>query len=391
MRSRSRTVTLGAIGATVACLLSVGPANGQTAAEQKPLMAEDVFKNVQVLKGIPVNEFMETMGFFAASLGYNCTNCHTQESLGSWAKYADDIPEKRIARGMILMVNNFNKNNFGGKRVLTCYSCHRGAGLPKVIPSLAEQYGVPMDDPNEVELFSPDPSAPTADQILDKYIQALGGPQRLATITSVVGKGTYAGYDTNAVQVPAEVFAKAPGQHTLVVHGPLGNGGTTYNGRAGWIYGPDKPVPVLALPAGADLDGLKLDADLFFPGGIKQALSQWRVGFPVTAINDRDMNIVQGITEGKSRVKFFFDAESGLLVRLVRYVNTIVGTVPIQVDYSEYREVSGVKMPFKWVATWTDGQSTTELSQMQANVTIDEAKFAKPASPVALPSKAPTR
>src|SRR5215813_7439573 len=71
---------------------------------QKPLMAEEVFKNVQVLKGIPVNQFMETMGFFAASLGLNCVYCHTSESLEDWDHFADDIPRKRMARNMIMMV-----------------------------------------------------------------------------------------------------------------------------------------------------------------------------------------------------------------------------------------------------------------------------------------------
>ena len=109
--------------------LGISLAFGQAATESKPLMAEDVFKNIQVLKGIPVNEFMETMGFFSASLSYNCTDCHVSESLQSWAKFADDIPAKRRARGMILMVNAFNKANFGGRRVLTCYSCHRGGAF----------------------------------------------------------------------------------------------------------------------------------------------------------------------------------------------------------------------------------------------------------------------
>src|SRR5581483_4922236 len=165
-------------------VLGATSAIGQTAPDNKPLMAEDVFKNVQTLKGIPVNEFMATMGFFSASLGYNCTNCHVSEAVGDWAKYADDIPEKRMARVMIQMVNAFNKANFGGRRVLTCYSCHRGAGAPKVIPSLAEQYGVPIDDPNEVEIVGQPAKGPTVDQILDKYIQAVGGAQRLASITS---------------------------------------------------------------------------------------------------------------------------------------------------------------------------------------------------------------
>lgn len=380
----SKQMILGAIEAVLLCLLGMAPANAQVGPAEKTLMAEDVFQNVQMLKGIPVNEFMETMGFFAASLGYNCTSCHVPASLANWAKYADDdIPAKRMARTMIQMVNAFNKTNFGGRRVLTCYSCHRGLGVPKVIPSLAEQYSTPVDDPNEVEIIDPDAKGPTADQILDRYVQAVGGLQAVIRLTSFTGKGMYSGYDTDSLIVSAEVFAKAPGQRTLIVHGPLGDSTTTYNGRTGWIAGPDKPVPVLTLPPGADLDALKLDADLSFPSGIKQALTQWRVGFPTAIINDRDMDVVQGTAAGKSRVKLFFDKESGLLVRLVRYADTVVGIVPTQIDYSDYREVSGVKMPFKWTVTWTDGQSTTELSEVKANVSIDEARFAKPPPPVA--------
>ena len=93
-------------------------------------MAEDVFTNVQVLKGIPVDEFMETMGFFSASLGLNCVDCHTPQSEGNWARFADDTPLKQTARRMITMVGAMNKNNFGGARALTCYTCHRGAVEP---------------------------------------------------------------------------------------------------------------------------------------------------------------------------------------------------------------------------------------------------------------------
>src|SRR6516165_7360126 len=174
---------------------------------QKPLMAEEVFKNVQVLKGIPVNQFMETMGFFAASLGLNCVYCHTAQSLEDWTHFADDIPRKRMARNMILMVNDINKTKFGGRRALTCYSCHRGAETPRVVPSLADQYGVPSEDPNLVEIVPDAPKGPSADQILEKYIQAVGGTQKLAALKSYVAKGTYEGYDTYHSKVPYEIYA----------------------------------------------------------------------------------------------------------------------------------------------------------------------------------------
>ena len=124
-------------------MLCVGLASAQVGSDRKPQMAEDVVKNVQVLKGISVDEFMATMGFFAASLSLNCTDCHISESSVDWARYADDTALKRMTRRMILMVNILNKGNFGGQCAVTCYSCHRGTRHLKVIPSLAQQYGVP--------------------------------------------------------------------------------------------------------------------------------------------------------------------------------------------------------------------------------------------------------
>ncbi len=374
-----RRNTIGTMGTACMCLVGIATASGQTAAEQKPQMAEEVFKNVQVLKGISVTEFMGTMGFFSASLGLNCTDCHVSDSSSDWAKYADDTALKRMARRMIVMVNTLNKDNFGGRRMVTCYSCHRFTTRPKVIPSLAEQYGTPPpDDPNEVEIIKPAAGALSADQILDKYIQAIGGAQALAKLTSFAAKGTYQGFDTDLEALPLEVFAKAPGQRTAIVHMHAGDSITAFDGRAGWIASPDKPVALITL-AGEDLDGVKLDAVLSFPTGIKQALTGWRAGFPAATINERAVLIVQGTAAGKSRVKLFFDKESGLLVRVLRYTDTAVGIIPAQTDYSDYRDVAGVKMPFHWVATWTDGQSTVDLSEVQANVAIDAAKFAKPA------------
>src|SRR2546425_5468963 len=331
---------MGACTLGVCMLCGLLPARGQAGPQEKPLMAEDVFKNVQALKGIPVNQFMETMGFFSAALGYNCTNCHGDEVLGNWEKYADDIPVKRTARRMIQVVNTINKELFGGREAVTCYTCHRGSPSPKVVPSLLEQYSQPPDDdPNEVEINRRVPAAPAADDILNRYIQALGGAERLAVLTSFVGKGSYEGFDSYHGKVALEVYAKATGQRTVIAHTQNGDSVTTYDGRNAWIMGPDKPVSVLQLVPGGDLDGIKLDLDLAFPRGLKQALTDWRTGFPTTLINDRPVQVVQALAGG-SRVKLFFDKETGLLTRVVRYSKTIVGPRPIQIGYPESRYVA---------------------------------------------------
>src|SRR5512138_2512065 len=119
-----------AIGMTAALwAIGICVAAAQAPADRPP-NAEEVFKNVQVLKGMPVDQFMGTMGFFSAALGMNCTDCHVDESGGNWAKYADDNDLKRTARRMVQMVAGINKGSFAGRQVVTCNTCHRGSTKP---------------------------------------------------------------------------------------------------------------------------------------------------------------------------------------------------------------------------------------------------------------------
>jgi hypothetical protein len=279
-------------------------------------------------------------------------------------------------------VNDINKTRFGGRRALTCYSCHRGAETPRVMPSLADQYGVPAEDPNLVEIVPDAPAGPTADQILDKYVQAAGGAQKVSALMALAGKGTYEGYDTYHAKVPFEFYAKAPAQLATVTHTQNGDTMTSFDGRQGWIASVDKPVGLLPLLPGSELDAAAIDAALWFPAGIKQALTDWRTGFPITSIDDKEVTIIQGTAPGRSRIKLFFDNETGLLIRQLRYSDTPVGTVPIQVDYGDYHDVAGVKLPFHSVVTWTNGQTIIELSEIQPNVAIEPARFVKPSPAV---------
>jgi outer membrane lipoprotein-sorting protein len=361
-------------------LLNIASADGQ-AAPAKQLMSEQAFKNVTVLKGIPVDEFMDTMGFISASTNYNCTDCHAEPRVeGDWSVFAEETPRKAIARRMILMVQSINKSNFGGARVVTCYTCHRNIqGAPKTTPSLAEQYGAPPDvDPNEIEITRQAPGAPTADQIFDKYLQAVGGAQKAAVITSIVFKGTYEGYAEP--KAPVEIYVKAPNKRAMIVHTDGGDRTTTCDGSNAWMAAPaaDKPFPVITYTDG-DLDAVRLDAVLSFPAGIKQAITKPLVGS--SSIDDKDVVVVQGTANGgRSSIKLYFDKQSGLLVRQVLYANTIIGRVPIQVDYSDYRDVAGagVKLPFHVITTWTDGQSDVLLTSAETNLAIDAAKFNRP-------------
>jgi hypothetical protein len=376
MRLGRRRAWFGALAIVNVCLLGVAAAARQAPAPaaQGPLMAENYFKNVQVLKGMPVDEFMDAMGMFSASLGYDCVSCHSSELYNNRDAFAIATPMIQRARQMIVMMNAINKQYFGGQPRMSCFTCHRGQDRPGNIPSLALQYGELVDDPNAMTIY-PD-TRNTVEQVFTKYITALGGAQRLAGLTSYVATGTYAGFNTGGSEIAVDVYARAPNQRTQVVHMQEGDAIKAFDGMQAWAAEGWRPMPLLQL-TGGNLEGAKLEAIVQFPAGIQKAFASWQVSG--TLLDDRSTTILQGTNPNELPVNFYFDAESGLLVRIVRWNRTGVGIVPTQIDYSDYRDVNGVKLPHHIVLTWTDGQNTYAFKQIRPNVPIDAARFARPA------------
>ena len=363
----------GAVAIAIVCLLGVGLAASQTGAPQQPPMAESVYLNVQVLKGIPVDRFNDTMGMFSAALLLDCVGCHDPKITSDPKAFALPTPRIQRARQMVVMMNTLNKMYFGGQQRVTCFTCHGGDPQPEQSPSLRLQYGELVNDPSSFKFF-PDVAAPPAEKILGRYIDALGGAQRLAALTSFVATGTYMGFDTSDQEVPLEVFARAPDQRAMIADAGAADLIWTHNGRSAWRYQPDTPIPLVEL-TGWSLTGSRIDAMVLFPAAIPKAFSQWQVGY--ADIDGRPVEVVRGINAGQSPVNLYFD-DSGLLVRLVRWTETAAGPVPVQIDYSDYREVAGVKMPLGWIMTWTNGQSTIKLTDVRPNVPIDAGRFARP-------------
>lgn len=375
-----RVGSRGVLATAVVWLGSMALVGGQAAPAanqaEGQLRAENVFKNIIVFRGITVDEFMGTMGIFSAATGLNCTDCHVDN--GTWEGYAlDDNPRKQTARRMVTMMAQINKRYFGGRQVVTCFSCHRGSNRPKVTPSLTLLYGAPPPEDLDVLLPPAPPGTPTAAQILDKYLQAVGGAAA-AKLTSYVARGTYSGYGPEGFPRPVEIYAKAPNQKTIVIRDKeAGDNVTVFNGTAGWVSAPFRPVDVMELH-GAELDSARADAELIFPANVKNALTSLRTS--VDFINERSVLAVQG-NKGNALITLYFDEETGLLTRLVRSTPSPVGRLPVQMDYSDYRDVAGVKVPFKFTMTWLDGRSNFELTEVQPNVAIPESRFARPAAP----------
>jgi hypothetical protein len=366
----SRTVRCATSLAAV-CLLAVATLRAQTPAPAAQI-TDTVFKNIQLLKGIPVDTFFDAMGMFANAMGNDCTFCHAPTAALDRDAFAIATPRIQKARQMIVMVNAINKTYFAGEPRVTCFTCHHGTQAPRSDPNLALQYGAPIPDP--IARDFPTDTTISASQVFDKHLQAIGGAAAAAKLTSLTAKGTYEGFDTAFDKVPVEIFAKAPNQFTTVVHMSGGDSRRVYNGVNGWLSGPDTALPVINLTSG-NLDRARLEVLVAFPASLRNAFPQWRAGR--TADEEHEYMVLQANENGQPVVNLYFD-ESGMLARLVRFTRTPVGFVPTQIDYSDYRDVAGVKMAFKKVVSQTYMQMTVELTDVQPNVAIDASRFAQP-------------
>ena len=378
MNVGGRRTILGAMATLILCLLSVVSARSQAVTAEPP-MAEAVFQNVQVFKGIPVDEFMDTMGMFAAATTKDCTGCHSPQVLtDSRDAFAVTTPMIQRARQMVLMMNAINRTYFGGRPRVTCYTCHSATPAPQRVPNLSIQYGPPpLPNPDSMDLVAFPDEADRVDEIFGEYIEALGGAQQVAGLTSFVATGTYAGWDTARSEVPVEIFGRAPNQLTTVVHRNEGDNIFVFDGGNAWFAGVDAAVPNFTMTyTGGNLSGARIEAlVLVSPATIQEAFSNWQVSEDI--IGDQLVTVLQGANEGETPVNLYFD-ESGLLVRLVRWNSTAVGPVPTQYDFSDYREAGGVQRPFRWVKTWTFNQATFVLEDVQVNGAIDSTRFERP-------------
>ena len=364
----------------VALLGAAVPFGGIAFAQAKPQMADDVFKNIKVLKGLTVDEFMGTMGLFSAALNVCCGDCHVGAG-GSNPQWDKDPPRKIVARHMVEVMNNVNKTNFGGAQVVTCWTCHRGSASPATTPGIDAIYSDPVPAyPDVLPKASAGAVVPTADQIFDKYIQALGGAEALAKLTSYTATGTSTTFGADQLN-KADIYAKAPDKLATVVHLREGDMVRTYDGHDAWVVLPLTVTGEYQLTASA-AEGGKLDGQLAFPGNIKSFLQNWKVSYP-SNIDGHDVNVVQGTGPGGFIGTFYFDKQTGLLTRMVRYAHSAVGRVPTQIDFSDYKPVAGVMIPFKRTFGWVSGREEYTLTEFKPNVAVDDSKFAKPPSPPA--------
>jgi hypothetical protein len=380
---------LAVIGLTGVKLLGQAAAQGKAATQSKAAdqakaaasgkpTAAQFFKNVTTptLGALTPDDFILAMGLVADNLGLDCADCHP----GAGSDKVDwviDTPQKKTARKMIEMVGVINKTNFAGVQMVTCWTCHHGRDRPATTVALDAVYSTPNSERDDLVTTVPGQSAAA---IFDKYIAALGGAQRLAAITSYIATGKSVGYEGLGGQGEFNIYAKSPNQKTTEIsfkdHPDRGKSVWAFDGRTGWITTPRGLLGEYEV-IGTGLDGVRFDAQMAFPGQIKTLFTNWRVG-QMETLGDKDFNVIQGGTARGLLVTLYFDTKTNLLGRMIVYTSSPIGRAPQQVDFEDYRDVGGVKFPFKDTFLWLDGRWTAEIASIRTNVAIDAAKFGKP-------------
>ncbi len=347
---------------------------------QQARAPEQQFKNIKVLNGTPAAQLITGMHLLEGALGVSCEYCH-YESENDFAK--DGKPPKETARKMMAMVADINKNSFDGKQVVTCYTCHHGNNTPVSVPILPETTA--MMTPYGTE--PPKIALPTADQILTKYVQAIGGEQAIRKITSRVITATrdVPTGPGGTVPMPAsfEQYQKAPNRTVNIIHTSTATTSDGFDGANAWAQNMAGVVADLPSP---DQDRVKRSADLYESLNLKKEYGRMEVT-GVESVNGRSAYLIVGYPQNDSPEWLYFDVASGLLVRKRTVLQSPLGEMPFEADYDYYRDTgSGVKIPF-WIrmipasprSAFLSG-SSIRIQKVQDNVPVDDAKFTKPPS-----------
>jgi hypothetical protein len=340
--------------------------------QDKPV--EQVRKNIQVLKGMPDSQLFPVMNAVGDALGVKCDYCHVKRGEkyynGDWVYDSDEKPQKLRGREMMKMVLEINRTNFGGSQKVTCYSCHRGGqSVARIVP-------LPPLDLVAIGNAEAKPALPTAEQILNKYIAAVG-QDSLAKLKTTVLKGKIersAGRPSDSV----EITIKGADKYFVKLTTPQGVRLQVINGTTGWIKINDESRE---LPSAAVAD-VKRSLVLYAAVKVAEQPAQMTV-LGTENVGDRETYVLSSIVDSKTTKKFFFDTRTGLLLRRITITETILSPLQEQVDFEDYRDVDGVRLPFTIQTSELAAfaTATRRFTETRHNATVDDALFELPEKP----------
>jgi hypothetical protein len=335
---------------------------------------EQVRKNIQVLKGLPDSQLFLLMNFVGDSLGVNCDYCHVkgeknpQTGEDTWLWEREDKTEKAVGRDMMRMVLELNRTRFNRDAVVTCYTCHRGSTRPERMAPL------PPHD-YFIEALKPQPKRvlPTAQEVIAKYLSAVGANRQDILSQAIVMRGTVERVERAKASGPTEIISKQPNKARITETLTSGVVTRGWNGTTAWA----QSSKGLNQATGETLKAMKatptttIASDgLFSPIKIPDSPSRATL-IGVARINDRESYQVVIEDSPTQSVQLFFDVESGLLLRRVNVTNTMLGPLNVQWDFSDYRDVSGLKLPF--VIRTSDVSSYDTVVRRFSEIKIDSS------------------
>lgn len=353
-----------ALAAAILFCVSASAQQPTPAAPQKEKTAGEVFKNLQVLKDIPASQMFPTMGFVAGSLGVGCDHCHVNP-------FAEDKkPEKAKAREMMRMVLVINQQYFADKQNrVTCDTCHRGSTKPQNIPTFAEsgwmREMIASENPPR-----PTGTLPDAPVLLEKYSRALGDTAK-ASVRSY--RGSAKNYNASANgPITIQMETTFAGEKFRVLQTSVnGRVEAVYDGTKGWQITPDGPQAL----SDSDIATLRERLRALQVDYLPKYAAAKTTGSD--SVNGHAAWIVELETEAGIQ-EAFFDQQSGLLLRLVRQVDTAFGKAPNVIELDDYRDVGGVKLPFRVLTGTIANGAVRNFEEIKTNVTLDPATFSAP-------------
>ncbi len=357
---------------------------------------EQTRKNIQVLKGLPESQLLPEMNFIATSLGVQCGFCHVnkgrnpQTGQTEWVWESDEKPEKKTAREMMKMVLALGNGQFPLSRgQVTCYTCHRGQEHPQSIPALPLPAPSPRPTPPPGgagpgaggQAASPSTAAaparteqPTVQQVFDKYVAAVGAPEARAKFQTQAVKGTHT---TLGRTQNYEITFKSPDKFLLVTEGQQGKVMQALNGETGWVVTPRGGNRFNA----AELANAKRSAEMLAlvklaPTATMRVTGRRKVG-------ERDAIVVVDRPSENIQRRYFFDAETGLLLRLLTLTDAILNQIPEQIDFEDYRDIEGVKLPFtvRSSSVVPVNNQTRVVTEIRPGVPVEDKLFEMPGPP----------
>lgn len=355
----------------------------QQAAQAETTIGEDKrHTNIQVLKEFPNSQLIPMMNLMSASLGVRCNFCHVNNA-GQWDYATDAKPEKKTAREMITMTIGLNKASFEGRYEVSCFTCHGGRNHPLTAPALPIPEPAPRPGrggPGQGAPGAGGPAAPaaaplpTADEVLNKYLAAIGGQPAIDKLKTRSMKGTYTPARGEAATFGVDL--SAPDKFHLTVNQPQGKMERGFDGAAGWEKGL-RGVSDLGGQVLADMKGL---FSLF--GNIRLKEQFTRMAVRKEKLDGRDVNVIAATRVDGKRERLYFDAESGLLLRRSLSLQTPIGVVPQELNFADYQVLDEIKVPFTISVLTVDqgSNATLKFTEIKNNTPMDDGSFNKPAA-----------